>query len=368
MNYYSPVCRYELETEDSLYELSRKSRMKERKQRYRLDELNKKSISALKEMMSLFNISVVGCIDKRDLIDRLLASDKIEIVEGAPVVELTSSELYGKNIHELQELLLAYGISAEGALEKKELVDRLINSGRIVVVASESDQEILLGDSCSSESYFDHTSTSVRDAAGTDSRTSGGDESSCSHSVFEYKNDSNGIYAGEANASKSHIEGSLTGVGSDRESVRDVLYNKGVKELCKLLRSVGISTDGAIEKEELIKRFIDSGRKIPQHYQNVSTTSVSSAEYVKSHTEAATVEPLEKVPVKKQRLVDADSQYCHSSEVPATSASSGDDYMRSMSVKELKEICNALGLDFTGCLDKTDIYDKLKTSGYFQSS
>lgn len=347
-----------------MYELSRKSRMKERKQRYRLDELNKKSISALKEMMNLFNISVTGCFDKRDLIERLLTSDKIEIVEGAPVVELTSSELHGKNIHELHELLLTYGISAEGALEKKELIDRLVDSGRVLVVASESDEGILLGGS-NPESFYDK---STRDPAIMTADTSSGDVIA-NKSTFEYKTINSGIRAETDRkpfALASNLEDSSTIASNRSDDVRGVLHKKGVKELCQLLRSVGVSTDGALEKEELIRRFIDSGHEIPQKFNDKSSSVASTANDAVHFTYPSTPESHDNNATKKQRLVNSDGQYFSGAVDPSLVALSSDASMQSMSVKELKGICIALGVDTKGCLDKADIYDKLKASGYLQ--
>ncbi|CAM9868272.1 unnamed protein product, partial [Ectocarpus fasciculatus] len=74
-----PVCRFELETDDNAYEKDRKNRMMGRKLRYRREELSKKSITALKEMMAGFNINALNCVDKIDLVDRLIESGHIEV-------------------------------------------------------------------------------------------------------------------------------------------------------------------------------------------------------------------------------------------------------------------------------------------------
>ena len=132
-----PVCRFELETDDSLYEKNRKDRMKTRKLRYRLDELNNKRISQLREMSTNLSVSISGCIDKSEIIDRLVASGRIDITEQAAAEEMSESRFQSLGVSELKTLLLSFGLSVENALEKKELRSRLLESGRVVLTASD---------------------------------------------------------------------------------------------------------------------------------------------------------------------------------------------------------------------------------------
>ena len=129
-----PVCRFELETDDVQYESQRKCRMKSRKLRYRLDELQHKRASELKEIASSLSVNISGCIDKNEIIDLLVKSNKIEITEGAPNIEIGRSAFQKKGVGELRQLLLSFGISDEEAIEKDELRVRLLNSGRIVLI------------------------------------------------------------------------------------------------------------------------------------------------------------------------------------------------------------------------------------------
>ena len=129
-----PVCRFELETDDAQYESQRKCRMKSRKLRYRLDELQHKKISELREISSSLSVNITGCIDKNEIIDLLVRSNKIEITEGVPNIEIGHSAFHKKGVGELRQLLLSFGISDEGAIEKNELRERLLNSGRIILI------------------------------------------------------------------------------------------------------------------------------------------------------------------------------------------------------------------------------------------
>lgn len=48
-------------------------------------------------------------------------------------MKMTEEELYSKNVAELRHLLLSFGLSCEGALEKSELRQKLLDSERIAI-------------------------------------------------------------------------------------------------------------------------------------------------------------------------------------------------------------------------------------------
>jgi hypothetical protein len=131
-----PVCRYELETEDGQYENERKKRMNTRKQRLRKDELKSKNVAQLKEICAQYHISTLNCIDKQDIIDRIASSGKVVITENAPPVEFFERDFQQKNVAELKHLLLTFGLSCEDALEKSDLRNRLLESGRIILISN----------------------------------------------------------------------------------------------------------------------------------------------------------------------------------------------------------------------------------------
>ena len=87
-----PVCRFEIETDDREYEKGRKERMRSRKARYRLRELQAKSIRELRIILAELRISVEGCVEKRDLINRLVESSKVEIIQSSGATAVYSSE------------------------------------------------------------------------------------------------------------------------------------------------------------------------------------------------------------------------------------------------------------------------------------
>ena len=104
-----------------------------RKMRFRLDELQAKKVSQLRELASSLVVSIAGCIDKAEVIEKLLASGRIELVEAAPAMVIKEAELKAMTVTELKSLLRQFGLTDSGALEKSELSQRLLNSKRVVM-------------------------------------------------------------------------------------------------------------------------------------------------------------------------------------------------------------------------------------------
>jgi len=140
-----PCCRFEVESDDADYEKERRLRMKKRKLRMRADEISHKSLSQLRELCRSLQVSIIGCLDKTEIVDRLVKSGKIEITEGCPAVEITRSDFMRRGVGELRHMLLSYGLSDEGAIEKKELRSRLENSGRLVIIEDEKASDDAMG-------------------------------------------------------------------------------------------------------------------------------------------------------------------------------------------------------------------------------
>ena len=228
-----PICRYELETDDAGYEADRKSRMKKRKLRFRNDELHSKSISKLKELMSELNVSAAGAVDKRELVERLVASNKIDIVEGVPQMEIGRSEMYSKSVHEIKGLLRSFGLPTENVLYKSELIDRLVESGRVVLV----DDTVYSSDYKASSAF--------------------GEESKRGHDEEKGSRSS-------ASESKSFVPGV-----SDLDSVKfetddriklskSLIASLSVGELKMMMKDSGVSYSGCLERADLIERLASS--------------------------------------------------------------------------------------------------------------
>jgi hypothetical protein len=84
-------------------------------------------------LMSQLYIKIEDCKDKQDLIEKIINSGKIDVMEGLPPTELLTSEFENKSVSELKQMLLGIGASTEGMLEKTEMRKALLDSGRVVL-------------------------------------------------------------------------------------------------------------------------------------------------------------------------------------------------------------------------------------------
>lgn len=245
-----PVCRYELETDDAEYEAARKARMKKRRLRCRRDELEHMSIAKLRETMNQLSVSYAGCVDKRELVERLISSGMIELTEGIPVIELSRHEFEGKSVSELKKLILSFGLDAAGALEKSELRQRILDSGRVTVIDDENDETgaVLSHLSSSSPPLPRSDDAAAEPAARSSPLSSPVPQSSSSSSSSSPRVSASGA---AASASASIITMSS-----------DEFHALGVSDLKKLIVRFRLSEKGLLEKEDFRHLLLESGHII----------------------------------------------------------------------------------------------------------
>jgi hypothetical protein len=109
-----PVCRYELETNDAQYEVGRLERMKHRKPRYHKYELERMSVRELRDLMSKCRIGLTKgmATEKSDLVDLLVNSGRITVISTASVPEIfatSTSQSYSSSAGDAQ--LVHYKLS-----------------------------------------------------------------------------------------------------------------------------------------------------------------------------------------------------------------------------------------------------------------
>lgn len=229
-----PVCRFELETDDASYEGDRKTRMKKRKLRLRMDEINNKSISQLRELSASLNVNIAGCIDKKEVIDKLVLSGFIEITEGQPPLEMTEAEFQAKSVSELKYLLLSFGLSDKDLLYKSELRDKLLDSGRIIF------KPPISGDPDTgnhTEAHNQQRSTEKADIP---------------TPPYSNRNTSENTKEEGSDSTPWSSDGRYNTLLTDLRC----LSLSEVRELCGRYR---VSTAGCIDKAELVERLLDSG-------------------------------------------------------------------------------------------------------------
>lgn len=88
-----PICRYELPTDDADFETGRLERMNDRRPRLRAKDLARRSIGELHQLADLLGVDTEGCLEKQDLADAIVGSGRVDIipVDTIPAVSKTPS-------------------------------------------------------------------------------------------------------------------------------------------------------------------------------------------------------------------------------------------------------------------------------------
>lgn len=108
-----PVCRFELPTDDHTYEKNRKIRMSNRKPRFARYELER---LAMKDLIKLcvrlkLNSAIVGGSEKKEVIQAILDSGKIDIIVAPEPVEYESiGILRGMGVGKLKRAMSEAGV------------------------------------------------------------------------------------------------------------------------------------------------------------------------------------------------------------------------------------------------------------------
>lgn len=138
-----PVCRYELPTDNVVYERERKQRMKFRKPRYARYELERMQMKELKELCARLNVMTLGMMEKREFVDALVASEKIILISAPEPVEYPSvAVLRSMGVGQLKKAMKDAGVffDSKDVVEKEDMVQIFVNSGRIVLLEKEEEE------------------------------------------------------------------------------------------------------------------------------------------------------------------------------------------------------------------------------------
>lgn len=286
-----PVCKFELPSVDIAYESERQRRMKKRVLRYKRDDLLKMSVSDLRSLCNSLLVSIEGCVDKSDIIAKLIDSKKVVVVEKIPPVDILESDFNNLKVKELKKYLDDFGIQCPDAVEKSDIRRVLLESGRINIVVPSP---------CRVHSSGSHSSQ----------------QSSSPSSSFEPWESTFPFSSSDWNPKSNNSTFAPKPSHSDNvqpftvEELRSMSIGN-LKAICKMLN---LDTKGIVEKESLIERIM-----------------IDSSSPVNS--------PIYGTPTHH----------------PAPETSS----IQNVTLAELRQIANALGLNISDCVEKNDIIDKI---------
>ncbi|CAJ1967037.1 unnamed protein product [Cylindrotheca closterium] len=146
-----PVCRYELQTNNPMYEAGRLERMKKRKPRFAMYELKRMSVP---ELLALNRRPAPNMVDKDELINLLARDEQIEIVPSPEPVEYDIDTLKAMRISELKLTMESAGVffHAKDVVEKSDMLAIFLNSGRLSLSTPENKAAVADTDSSSQQS------------------------------------------------------------------------------------------------------------------------------------------------------------------------------------------------------------------------
>lgn len=277
-----PVCRYELPTDDSGYERGRKQRMALRKPRYAKYELQRMTVTELNELCRTIRLdkkprgffSVCSrkrqrgssdegisttsgnLMDKEDLIDMIMESGKIDVIAAPEPVEYDSiSDLRSMGVGKLKKAMTAAGVffDAKDVVEKEDMVQIFVNSGRIVFANPEqSDQKM---EYTAYDATVEPTTTATETEALSPPSEQPDNPPSPSHSATSSQGGQTYNTSPPSNtASYSRVEQTYTTPPSNATSSR--FLNRTVGELRQLAAEIGADISDCLEKKEMVDRIV----------------------------------------------------------------------------------------------------------------
>ena len=48
-----------------------------------------KSVKELKSLLGMYSLTTHGCVDKRDMVERLIESGRVDVIQGVPTMDMT---------------------------------------------------------------------------------------------------------------------------------------------------------------------------------------------------------------------------------------------------------------------------------------
>mmetsp|Transcript_28881 Transcript_28881/g.35121 ORF Transcript_28881/g.35121 Transcript_28881/m.35121 type:complete len:398 (-) Transcript_28881:326-1519(-) len=297
-----PICRYELETDNPDYEVGRQERMKHRKPRFRKYELQNLRLADLRLLCEKLNISHEGVLEKRELVERVLASGKVEIVASPAPLEFRLTELRGMGVGKLRRVMNEGGVFFDpvDVVEKEDMVQIFINSGRVLLVEEEKRAD----DGDEEETFLDDAKPAA--VLTTDSGT-------------------NGIsFQAEPNSLTMEIE--------DKNDM-EVCENNSTTEM-------DVKDNTEVQVEEINQQHAMEG------------TNITIENEYQSQDDAVASSPLEEMNV--------DNTPAPVAAYPSLTTNTSNFATRSVS--QLKALARELNIDVSDCLEKREIIQKLSRS------
>lgn len=296
--------------------------MCKRSVRFRMDELRAKKVSQLREVASSLLVNLTGCIEKSEVIERLLTSGRIQIIEGAPAIVKSRAEFEALSVAELKIMLLSFGLSRNGALEKSELQSRLLTSGKVEIEGCD--------ESCNG-------STDLKDKN--------------SHYSLEARNDDSKILYSQTISNKYFNDNDYPTLDSSATPKTTLPID---------------------DVEDNLAQKVEQGSDALDHRLRVDAVTDTSYSYSTSLTSTVRTDISRFITNRSSEHIkggchingDSDPAGSRRRNPYASYVSVGKEKdIRSMSIAQLQQLSADLSVSTTNCLYKSDVIDRLLASG-----
>ena len=184
-----PVCRYELPTDDPNFERQRMERMRHRKPRYARHELERLAIKDLKRLLQAGDN--YHAVDRSDLVDHLINSGAIDLIASPEPVEYSMAALRQMTITQLKRCMNEEGgvfFDPKDVVEKDDMIRIFLGSGRLSLLPEDDEETKMNEEETRNSRSIDADEMSMSDD--TNMRCSISDVDGQSTSFVETVNDS----------------------------------------------------------------------------------------------------------------------------------------------------------------------------------
>jgi len=217
-----PICRYELPTDNAVYEQDRQRRMSDRRLRLHLADLSRRSVRELRHLAEHLNVDVSGCLEKGDIVQTIVGSGLVDIIpeeEPSSPNEVVASSTIQPNERDGEEALGPVITEAvEGEADTPGLEPEVVEEIECDVLPDPSPKRICL----------EHNATF-------------------------------GFEEAMSTPSPAMQDRVAQSTASTPTLTAQKLMSMRVSEVKEIMYRLGVDTRGCLEKQELIQRLMQSG-------------------------------------------------------------------------------------------------------------
>jgi len=331
-----PVCRYELPTENDIFERGREERMKLRKPRYAPYELYRMNIKDLKEFCQKISLDPNDYMEKKEMVRAILESGRVEVIAAPEPVEYPSiGVLRSMGIRQLKNAMADAGVffDPKDVVEKEDMVQIFVSSGRILLLEEESggeddddddgDQKMSSNNAYTTATDYDYGHAPRDESDIKRARLSSNDLDAYEHSTSMHENE---------DVDEDDVASSSLNVSQGEGSIMSITANESGSESDPLLQDVDVD----VENDE--SSMNDNGQQQQQQREPLTTTPAVET------TASATA----------SNVQNSSHAVSTPTSTPAPEASTG---ITTRSVKELRRLAQELNVDISGCLEKREMID-----------